>query len=152
MKMTARNHRTLSAILICLIFLTVCFIFANSMETVPESQKKSEGLLALIKPILVFLFGETGAEHFMLRKLAHFIEFFLLGAELCGLALLWKLPRSMPLLCGLIIALADETIQLFYDRGSQVQDVWLDFSAVVVTVALAYVIQKLKAAFGKDEP
>jgi len=31
-----------------------------------------------------------------------------------------------------------ESIQIFYERGAQLQDVWLDFSAVVTSAALVY--------------
>ena len=62
-------------------------------------------------------------EHFV-RKLAHFTEFFVLGLEL---AVLFCSFSSKPILFSLLVALTDETIQLFTGRGSQVKDVWLDF-------------------------
>ena len=47
----------------------------------------------------------------------------------------WLLPL---VLLGLLTALCDETIQLFYaGRGSSVTDVWIDFAGVLTGMALA---------------
>ena len=51
---------------------------------------------------------------------------------------------SWPALLGVLTALCDETIQLFYaGRGSRVTDVWIDFAGVVTGILAA---QALAAA------
>lgn len=142
--MSAKRKNILTAVLICLIILTVCFIFSNSMEGIPESRERSEGLLSWVRPFLEFFIGEGNATNHLIRKLAHFVEFFALGTELCALCLLWQKPLLWAAFAGLLTALSDETIQIFYERGSQVQDVWLDFSAVFLTVLLAICLRKIK--------
>ncbi len=146
-----KNKIIFTAILLVAIIFTICFIFSNSMESIPESQEKSVGVLNVIRPVFEAVFGEGSLTNHLVRKMAHFAEFFLLGAELCCLCVLWKCPLSYAMLGGLLIALSDETIQLFYDRGSQVQDVWLDFSAVVITVLLTYILVYSIAAVKKNK-
>lgn len=146
----AKKRAVLTAILLVLILLTVCFIFSNSMESIPDSREKSEGLLSRLRLLLEFFVGKGNATNHLIRKLAHFVEFFALGTELCALCLLWCKPLLWTLFAGLLTALTDETIQIFYDRGSQVQDVWLDFSAVVTTVLLACCIKLLYFHKTKD--
>ena len=133
-------------LLIVLLVLTVCFIFSNSMESIPESRARSEKLLKALTPALELIVGEGNASNHLLRKMAHFAEFFALGAELVLLFMLRGGKTVWALFLGLCTALADETIQLFYERGSQVQDVWLDFSAVVCA---AVIIHLLGALFGR---
>lgn len=80
----------------------------------------------------------------LVRKLAHFAEFGLLGCELAALLVVRDRVGSQDiancLFAGLSAALIDETIQLFTNRGSQVQDVWLDFAGVCSGIGLALVI------------
>lgn len=142
--MTAKRKNIFTGILVCLILLTVGFIFSNSMESIPESRERSLGLLDWVKPFLEFFIGEGNATNHLIRKLAHFVEFFALGTELSALCLLWEKPLLWAAFAGLLTALTDETIQIFYERGSQVQDVWLDFSAVILTVLLAFCLRKIK--------
>ena len=72
----------------------------------------------------------------LVRKLAHFCEFFVLG---CILSLLLPLRPAMRLLAaglGLLTGLIDETIQIFSGRGDQISDVWLDFSGAALGILL----------------
>lgn len=147
-----KKKNVLTSILLCLILLTVCFIFSNSMESIPDSRTRSEGLLTLLRPLLEFFVGKGNTTNHLIRKLAHFAEFFALGAELSALCLLWSKPLLWTLFAGLLTALTDETIQIFYDRGSQVQDVWLDFSAVIFSVLLAFSIRLFYSHKTKDQP
>ena len=139
MKFILKKQSIAIAILVLLIVFTVAFIFSNSMETIPESSEKSEELLEVLTPALELFVGDGNATNHLIRKIAHFTEFFVLGLELCWLFGLWKKPPIWPLFVGLCIALTDETIQIFYERGSQVQDVWLDFSAVVAVTIITYI-------------
>lgn len=137
MKQADRNMLQ-KIVLLLLIIATIGFIFSNSMETILESSAKSEELLCVLTPALELFIGKGNTTNHLIRKLAHFAEFFVLGTELCLLCSLYKKTMVWGLFTGLCIALADETIQIFYERGSQVQDVWLDFSAVVTSAALVY--------------
>jgi VanZ family protein len=83
-------------------------------------------------------------------QLAHFVEFGALGCELALLAVLRKRVRLQSvvncLFAGLAVAVIDETIQIFSDRGSQVSDVWLDFSGAVTGIVFVLLIHLLVLA------
>ncbi len=119
------------AVVSVLLVLTLAFIWRNSMESIPESQAKSLDLVAILKPILEPIIGEGKVTDHFVRKTAHFCEFALLGAELRLLFLLLGFGTVQGHMNTLFAALAagvtDETIQYFYDRGSMVLDVVLDF-------------------------
>lgn len=128
------------------IVLTLTFIFANSLDSVAESQQKSEAVLERVWFLLEGVVGKENAEH-LVRKLAHFCEFFALGIQMSALSFLYYSSKrslyfsiTLPLFCGLLAALTDETIQIVSARGSQVQDVWLDFSGVCVGTAMIFAV------------
>ena len=124
-----------------LVLLTLAFIWGNSLLPRTESQELSRGLLAEICAALenVGLHLDPQNDHW-LRKLAHFGEFGLLGLELC--LLLW-LNRHQSVqgfvncaFVGLAAAVTDEALQLISNRGSQVQDVLLDFAGFLTGLLL----------------
>ena len=146
------KRRVMTLLLVILLLATLAFIFSNSMESIPESREKSDGILALLTPFLEIFLGKGNVTEHLVRKLAHFVEFFVLGTELSALCLLHQKPLLWAMFAGLLSALTDETIQIFYARGSQVQVVWLDFSAVLVTGILAFFCKKLRLMTQKDKP
>lgn len=130
---------------ILLIAFTLIFIFSNSMPDIEKSREESMGIMNLIEPILELFVGKGNVTLHLVRKLAHFVEFGLLGF-LLGLFI--KKPKSTTFLFALLTAMTDETIQIFTGRGSQVQDVWLDFAGactgIFSGIVLIFIIGKLK--------
>ena len=98
-----------------------------------------EGSASLSRRITAWLNGiGIPVTHYFVRKSAHFCEFGLLG---CELMLLFGLRSGMSLqsmsnaaFAALLAAVTDETIQIFSGRGSQVQDVVLDFCGAVTGI------------------
>ena len=128
--------------------LTVLFIWGNSLLDREESQAVSMELLRQIVEAAERLgLVIEGTDDHWLRKLAHFGEFGLLGTELSLLMLLdGTFGRQGIVNClfvGLLTAVADETIQIFSSRGSQVQDVLLDFSGVITAVVLVSAVYQV---------
>lgn len=123
--------------LLVLTAVTLAFIWGNSLLPPEQSWAVSEavrGALALLLPG-GGQEGGTGAGGVLVRKLAHFTEFCVLGLLLKAQ---WAERRSTaPLLLALLAALTDETIQRYTGRTSSVLDVWLDFSGAVAGVAAA---------------
>ncbi len=123
-----------------LIGLTVLFIFSRSLEHPASSQKESEAVKEVVEPILAPIVGEENVSDRLVRKLAHFTEFSWLGAELS--ALLWAYRSRRPqaflnaAIAAVMTALCDETIQIFTERGPQVQDVWLDIAGAAFGFAV----------------
>ena len=143
--MTEKRKAQLRLFLTLLLIATVCFIWSNSMVS-------REGSASLSRRITAWLNGiGIPVTHYFVRKAAHFCEFGLLG---CELMLLLGLGSGVSLqslsnaaFAALLTAVTDETIQIFSGRGSQVQDVVLDFSGAltgILFVSLLILIQKRK--------
>ena len=144
-----KTRKTWIAIISILIVANIIFIWGNSLKSRSESQMLSLGVLQFIRPLLGAIFSPENVTDHLVRKLAHFAEFGALGAELVLLTILLQKVKVQSilncLLAGLVVALTDETIQLFSARGSQVADVWIDFSGVltgVLVLLLIYMIVK----------
>lgn len=126
-----------------LALLTVGFIFSNSLPSIPDSRAQSSRVLELLEPLFAVFVGENVVTLHFVRKLAHFVEFGALGVEL---GFLYARRSAAPFLTALLVALSDETIQIFAQRGSQVKDVWLDFSGastgIVVSLLFLHLLRR----------
>ena len=124
----------------------VIFIFSQSLPDIPASQAQSERVMEIVEPILEPIVGEGNVTNHLVRKLAHFTEFGVLGMALSTLLVLLgcTLSRLLHALSfAALIALSDETLQLFSQRGSQVQDVWLDIAGAVCGLAFILLLRQL---------
>lgn len=139
LKRSAIKSGSLSALAgICILI----FIWGNSIMSAESSSGESGKLLSWLRSI-PFL-SDALTEH-MLRKAAHFTEFFCLGA-VCSY---WPARRHKSfyahMLMGLLVALLDETIQLFSaGRSAQVSDIWIDYGGFCIGKLLIYIIFKAK--------
>lgn len=128
---------------LCLVF-SVWFIFQNSLEIAQVSGARSEQVRALLNKVA----GVVGLGPFSLhtvRKLAHFTEFALMGFwfMLCLRVYTRHFIKhvSWPLFCGLLVAVLDETVQLYVPgRSSSVRDVLIDFGGALCGLFLALLI------------
>lgn len=133
-----------------LIALNLAFIWGNSAMPGDNSGALSGWLLELLS----FL-PDSDLAHTILRKLAHFSEFGLLGILVCWL---WNLHRdNLPVSLlgfGLAVACIDETIQYFVPgRASSLIDVWIDtagFTTGLILLSFGYYIVK-KRKFGGNQ-
>lgn len=139
--MSAVIRKRWNIVLVLLLVLTLAFIWGNSLLPRTESQEISRGLLAELCAALehVGLHIDPQNDHW-LRKLAHFGEFGMLGAEL-GLLLCLNRRQSVQgfvncAFAGLAVAVTDEALQLISNRGSQVQDILLDFAGFLAGLLL----------------
>lgn len=141
-----------TALLLLAILAALAFIWGNSLDSAVESAVKSGRVRELLQPLLERLVGQGGVTDHLVRKLAHFTEFAVLGALLLLLtAAAFRVRLQSVVNCLfflLLAALTDETIQIFTGRGPQVQDVWLDFAggAAGLLVMLA-LVQLLRCLF-----
>ena len=135
--------------LILLSVLWIVVIFSFSFQSGDESGKLSGGIVAWVAGLF---FPEDFAHielvHFLVRKAAHFTEYFILGVllSLTVREAKWKSVLLVPWIMGTCVACCDETIQLFSDgRAGQITDVMLDSSGVVTgcaMLALLFIVQK----------
>ena len=127
------------------VFATITFIFYNSAQVAEVSSGYSGEVTEVVNRILHILsFGIVLTEA-VVRKLAHFAEFAVLG--LCLTFCLRMYTKRLvafcawPLLLGLFIAVCDEFLQRFVPgRSSSVKDVLIDFCGICTGTAAAIVI------------
>ena len=134
------NRRKLLAGILTLAWLGL--IWGNSF--LPG--ENSAAVSGFVGELLSKVFGPKVLEAtFLLRKLAHFTEFAILGGLLAWNAKLWRRSRSLPALAGLLAAMTDETIQLFSPgRASRVAVVWIDFAGLLTGLLLFHWFRRQK--------
>lgn len=142
-------------LLFIITILTICFIWGNSLLPASVSGAISEW----VKDILNFLFSGSPDDGMsgdgVLRKIAHALEYTVLGVELTLIVrAMWKKPLSLLLLGGLSAAFIDETIQLFIPgRAGMVQDIWIDLggfcTGALITLFILHIIKR-KAAKNRE--
>lgn len=146
------THRVVLCVLTALM---ISFIFLNSALDADSSNTYSFGVREFINSVLQSLnISITLTEHFV-RKTAHFVEFFVLGALLFATVRSFIKELGAKLLfapcIGLLVACIDEFIQRFsVGRSCQLTDVLLDFSGVCTAVILLYLISKLCSKKSKE--
>lgn len=144
--MSVRTRRGLTALLVVLLLFTLAFIWGNSLLDREQSTEVSTGLLDFLAPLLDALGLDSEDDHW-LRKLAHFAEFALLGAELSLLLMLWDRMKISSMLATsavcLSVAVVDEFIQLFTGRACQLSDVILDFSGSICAILFVYLLMQV---------
>jgi VanZ family protein len=130
------SHRPLTV----LILLTLALIWGHSLLGREASSEESGFVMELLEPVLEMVVGEGNVTEFLVRKLAHFTEFFVLGLEVLTFFAYRKplFPQAflLALTHGFFAAFLDETIQIFSGRGPMIQDVWLDVSGFAVGASL----------------
>lgn len=128
-----------------LTILWIAFILSRSLKTGDSSASESERYYSLLRSFI------PGVTMFIVRKGAHFIEFFILGLLLfLDFRLLWKRSFWLPALCGLLVAVSDELLQLLVpERSGEIADMLLDFSGVAAACLLAMWISVIQDKRGK---
>ena len=115
----------------------ITFAFVHSAMPAEVSEEESGGVLDFLYKLLPQLGISLELTDHIVRKLAHFTEFTLIG--MLSTTCAYSFNRLRPyrytvyvLFTGLAAAVTDETIQLFSEgRSGQITDVLLDFSGVV---------------------
>ena len=108
------------------------FIFYSSLQPAYLSNDASRSLLQYLQSFLnLFHLDELVTNH-VLRKLAHFTEFFIQAVTITSFFFLRGYARHKcvvyALLFGFLTAVVDESIQIFVPgRAAMAQDVLLDF-------------------------
>ena len=103
------------------------------MLNMEDSSTESSWVMNLVTPVLEIFVGRGNVTEFIVRKIAHFTEYFVLGLELeLYLKRKWLLAAGV----GFVVAFMDETIQMFSGRGPLISDVWLDFFGCITAVAV----------------
>lgn len=137
-------------ILITIGILWTAFIFGQSLMSATISSQQSGIVINLIHPILtkIGIHIEVDNLSFIVRKLAHFIEFFILG--IVWFYIFFPYAKKVQysrfvLLFGLMVAITDEAIQLYSEgRAGLASDVLIDFSGVLFAYLMGVTFYSLK--------
>ena len=127
-----------------LVILVTAFIFNNSLKPAVASAE-DRGVIVEIFGRILSMLGKTvdiDTLQNIVRKTAHFVEFAAQGALLYG-CFEGKFGDRIiyVLFFGLLTACTDEFFQLFFEgRGSQVQDIFIDFSGTVAGLCAGGII------------
>lgn len=152
-----KRNKIWRTLLLIFIVLTILFIWSNSIFGREASSRQSGWVREFLQNTFDLLGIPVQVTEHAVRKLAHFLLFFLLGTEttlyaLCGRQLD---RRGIGNILGVVFAVAflDETIQIFSGRGPAITDVWLDISggvtALVLVIALHYLIAACRRKRGR---
>lgn len=138
-------------ILLATVIALVLFIFMNSLKNKEASKQDSDLIVNIIAPVIEKILGYVPENiGFVIRKLAHFTEFCFLGIAASALANnLSKKTNSgvygYALFGVLIVAVADEFIQSFSDRGSTVSDVFIDLGGALFGFLICFIAVVLRS-------
>lgn len=147
------HSRAWVGICIALALMTL-LIWGNSMRTAAQSAQQSTSLLSWLTPWLNAVGIPPEGFHTILRKLAHFSEYGLLGV--LWTSELWLGPHGEKrrgtierLSFCMLTAFLDESIQLFVPgRSGEIRDVWIDtagaLTGIVITTCLACIATKCR--------
>lgn len=121
--------------------LFLLFIFGNSLQNGVASGLRSTRAVALLQAIADSLHLPLTVSELVIRKLAHGLEYLVLGMLLSvNIRLLtrnWWARIFVPLFFSLLIPVIDESIQLFSPgRSGEVRDVLIDFGGAAVGILL----------------
>ena len=130
-----------------LLLATVLFIWGHSLMPGSVSGEESSRVLRLLQPFLELFLGKGKVTEHLVRKLAHFSEYAVLGAVLGFREHTVKGKKTgFAELCAkaLFVCFLDETIQLFVpDRAGMVQDMWIDLSGAAFGMLMFLALRRI---------
>ena len=141
---TKRN--VIHLVILVLLALNLAFIFIQSALPPEKSAETSDKVGDIVEEVIP---PETKPGSFIqkhLRKIAHFIEFAALGllSSVYVIFLGESIKRvALSIVLAPSVALIDETVQLFSDRGASVKDVWIDSFGFFTAALIFYTVYHL---------
>ena len=120
------------------LWVAVIYILSAMSGEVSSAQSKS------VWEVLHTIWEDLSHEN--LRKIAHGVEYFILGALAVSMFFNTKSFKvAKPMLFSVLVAMGDETLQLYVDgRASEIMDIWMDFGGAVVGILIFWGIHALR--------
>lgn len=127
------------SILLVILWMIVIFIMSSFNAKVSGEQS------SLIVNFIANLFNISNTEtiSFIIRKLAHLTEYFILGYLVSNMLRVHNKRLYLGVIICLLYAASDEIHQLFvYGRSGQVTDVLIDTVGSLMAIILFYIFKK----------
>ena len=124
--------------------IIVILIFTNSLMNAEVSSSQSGFVLNIFQTVFGWfnITIESDTLSLMIRKLAHFLEFFVLGFTLLKG---WGLKVLVNIFIIFLVASLDESIQLFSEgRAFSVLDIGIDFMGGIFGLLLVRLVFRQK--------
>ena len=120
------------------LWVAVIYILSAMSGEVSSAQSKS------VWEVLHTIWEDLSHEN--LRRIAHGVEYFILGALAVSMFFNTKSFKvAKPMLFSLLVAMGDETLQLYVDgRASEIMDIWMDFGGAVLGILIFWGIHALR--------
>ena len=145
-------RRRIQIIKLLLVLAALAFIWGHSVMTADISSQESEWFLSLVRPLVTAVgwclqkFGVSAEASVLVRKMAHFSEYAVLGVLMY---LLFSSPEKrsrgfLPAAACFAAAVVDEFLQRFADgRAPALRDVAIDFAGACLGIALTAAVLAL---------
>lgn len=124
-----------------LVILWMIFIFVMSSFDATSSSNQSNFIIDIITSIINI--KDTGLLSLIIRKLAHFTEYFILGILVINLITRYDKKIIIAILLCIIYATSDEIHQIFVPgRSCQITDIMIDSLGSIMGIYLYKLITK----------
>ena len=124
-----------------LVILWMIFIFVMSSFDATSSSNQSNFIVDIITSIINI--KDTGLLSLIIRKLAHFIEYFILGILVINFITRYDKKIIIAILLCIIYATSDEIHQIFVPgRSCQIIDIMIDSLGSIMGIYLYKLITK----------
>lgn len=145
--------KKISAILLVFIWMILIFSFSN--QNGDDSQGLSDQVITGVADLITDIDVDSprmdaivDKYSFIVRKLAHFFVYFILGLLIMNALYIWGIRRYTTIIAASLVilyAITDEVHQFYVGgRSSQISDVLLDSSAGMLAIYLYHKIIYLK--------
>ena len=139
-----------AAVFFLLAALIWIFIFSNSAQSGPESNAISGRVAEFLRPLLnPNGWIEEKLYLYLVRKLAHFVEFGALAVCLAGCAANLDIRLRWAFGLSVLTACADETLQCFTGRTNSLKDVAIDSAGAACGILFVYLILCIIKRYGE---
>ena len=126
---------------IILVILWMIFIFVMSSFDATSSSNQSNFIVDIITSIINI--KDIGLLSLIIRKLAHFIEYFILGISVINFITRYDKKIIIAILLCIIYATSDEIHQIFVPgRSCQIIDIMIDSLGSIMGIYLYKLITK----------
>ena len=128
-----------------LLILWMIIIFVLSNDTGTASSNKSDGIASFISDIISFI--DTDTLIFIIRKLAHFTEYLILGILFLNVLKDYNVVNTKIVIITILFcfsfAISDEVHQLFIqNRSGKITDILIDTLGSSIGVLMYYLYLK----------